>query len=269
MHKPASGVRPIPRDSLGNYTLPSGTIVNTGDTILVNQHNPPFQDVAQAITNSLDREGKGGMLADLPMGGNKITNLADGTADTDAATVGQLSSFSAIPIGCVLDYCGLTPPEGWLLCYGQAVSRATYAALFTLLGTAFGAGDGSTTFNLPDCRGRVGAGKDNMGGSTAGRLDTLSSTTLGASGGSQTHTLTTAQLAAHSHEVTDPGHAHTAKTAAILGAPASGAVYDPDAPNGGVSSATTGITIANAGGGEAHNNVQPTIIFSKIIKVTA
>lgn len=73
--------------------------------------------------------------------------------------------------GIVQQYAGSSAPVGWLLCYGQAVSRATYAGLFQVIGTAFGAGDGSTTFNLPDLRGRVVAGADNMGGTAAGRLN--------------------------------------------------------------------------------------------------
>ncbi len=57
--------------------------------------------------------------------------------------------------GTVLDFAGTTAPDGWLMCFGQAVSRTTYANLFAKIGTIYGAGDGSTTFNLPDCRGRA------------------------------------------------------------------------------------------------------------------
>ena len=92
-----------------------------------------------------------------------------------------------------------------LLCYGQAVSRTTYAALFAVIGTGYGAGDGSTTFNVPDYRGRVLAGADNMGGVAAGRLSGYS---IGASGGAQAIAQSIAQLAPHSH--TDTGHTHTA-----------------------------------------------------------
>lgn len=128
--------------------------------------------------------------------------------------------------GAVLDFAGTTAPSGWLMCYGQAVSRATYANLFAVIGTTYGAGDGANTFNLPDCRGRVGAGKDDMGGNVAGRLTTagagVNGATLGASGGAQTHTLTTVQMPAHNHGVTDPGHNH-----AVTDPTHTHSVYDP------------------------------------------
>jgi len=105
--------------------------------------------------------------------------------------------------GTVLDFAGATAPTGWLLCYGQAISRTTYAPLFAAIGTTHGAGDGSTTFNLPDCRGRVAAGKDDMGGTAAARLTSAGSgvagTTLGGAGGAETVTLTATQIPAHTH----------------------------------------------------------------------
>jgi microcystin-dependent protein len=261
----------LPRDSQGTYSLPSGTLVNTGDTILVNQHNPAMQDIATSLSNSLDRDGKGGMRADLPMGGNRITNLADGVDAQDAATVAQLSAAIAVPIGGVIDFAGSTPPTGFLLCYGQAISRTTYASLFAIVGTSFGTGDGSTTFNLPDLRGRVSAGKDDMGGSAASRLTNAASgvagTTLGASGGAQTHTLTTAQLASHSHSVTDPGHQHTGAGAGVANV-AGGGTPIASGVSGVTGTSTTGISIASAGSGEAHNNVQPTLVLNKIIRVS-
>jgi microcystin-dependent protein len=72
--------------------------------------------------------------------------------------------------GMIFDYAGSSAPSGFLLCYGQAISRTAFARLFEVVGTTFGVGDGSTTFNLPDLRGRVIAGKDDMGGSAAGVL---------------------------------------------------------------------------------------------------
>jgi microcystin-dependent protein len=88
----------------------------------------------------------------------------------------------------VVPYAGATAPAGSLLCNGQAIRRTAFAGLFAALGTTYGTGNGSTTFNLPDLRGRVAAGKDNMGGSSAARLNLISSTTLGAVGGQQTPT---------------------------------------------------------------------------------
>ena len=262
----AIGVRPIPRNSSGEYSLPNGTLVSSGDTVLVSQHNPPMQDIEAALSSSLDRDGKGGMRADLPMGGNRITNLEPGVASTDAATVGQISNEFGSPLGVVLDYWGTTPPEGYFFCAGQEISRSTYADLFAVIGTSAGAGNGSTTFNLPDYRGRVGAGRDNMNGTSAGRLNTLSSSTLGAAGGAQTHTLTEAQMPSHTHTVTDPGHTHTYdKAENTFGGGATGS--SASSTSGTTGTSTTGISIASAGGGAAHNNVQPTIICNKIIRV--
>lgn len=94
-----------------------------------------------------------------------------------------------IPPGVTLPYAGTSAPNGWLLCYGQAVSRTTYSGLFAAIGTTYGSGDGSTTFNLPDCRGRMIGGKDNMGGVAANRITAgvsgITGTTLGAVGGSE------------------------------------------------------------------------------------
>jgi hypothetical protein len=90
--------------------------------------------------------------------------------------------------GEVVPFGGTAAPKGALLCFGQAISRTDFVGLFTAISTTFGVGDGSTTFNVPDLRGRVAAGKDDMGGTSAARLNLISSTTLGAAGGQQTPT---------------------------------------------------------------------------------
>lgn len=113
-----------------------------------------------------------------------------------------------------------TPPAGWLMCNGALVSRTTYAALFNTIGTTHGAGDGSTTFGLPDMRGRTAFGKDDMGGVTAaGRLNSLSGVdgqTIGAGGGAQTVTLDTTMIPPHTHTGTTNGggvdHTHGGST---------------------------------------------------------
>lgn len=103
--------------------------------------------------------------------------------------------------GIITTFAGSTPPAGWLPCDGSAVSRTDYATLFAVVGTTYGAGDGSTTFNLPDLSGRVVIG---VSGTHA----------LGSTGGSETVTLTENQLPAHVHEVPQHGHGNdiSAKT---------------------------------------------------------
>lgn len=182
----------------------------------------------------------------------------------------------SIPIGGLLPYTGTSAPNSaFVLPYGQAISRTSYSSYFSLVSTTFGTGDGSTTFNVPDLRGRVVAGLGNMGGSDAGRLTPTyfgaSGTTLGASGGSESHALTTAQLASHSHanSLSDPGHTHGHN--AQTGSTTTGGGGFPAGANGGatISAATTGITITNAsaGSGSAHNNTQPTMVLGFILRV--
>lgn len=93
------------------------------------------------------------------------------------------------PVGMLAPFAGASAPDGWLFCAGQAVSRSTYAALFAVVSTTYGSGDGSTTFNLPDLRGRTAVGKDNMGGSAANRVTAgisgIAGITLGAVGGNE------------------------------------------------------------------------------------
>lgn len=174
--------------------------------------------------------------------------------------------------GVIFPFAGSAAPNGFLLCYGQAVSRTTYAALFAAIGTTHGAGDGSTTFNVPDLRGRTIAGMDNMGGTAANRLTTggsgVAGTTLGAAGGVETHTLTSTQMPVHNHSVTDPGHGHSYTSPYRAGweASGSGTGIVGNTTGGTTASVGTGISIQNAGSGAAHNNTQPTIVLNWIIK---
>lgn len=196
----------------------------------------------------------------------------------------------AAPVGMVVDYAGLIAPTSWLFLYGQAVSRITYAALFAVIGTTYGAGDGSTTFNLPDARGRVIAGQDDMGGTSANRLTGLSGgvdgDVLGAAGGVETHTLTTAQLAAHTHTGTTSSggaHTHTIDYDGAFGGNPVNRANDPRWDWGDQSTTNTAnnavtqsggthshtFTTASSGSDGAHNNVQPTLVLNKIIKALA
>lgn len=98
----------------------------------------------------------------------------------------QMIQAGGVPTASVQAFAGSTAPSGWLLCAGQAVSRSTYADLFAAIGTTYGAGDGSTTFGLPDLRGRVIAGEDDMGGTAANRLQVSTTITTTASSTSAT-----------------------------------------------------------------------------------
>ncbi|MDR7032440.1 tail fiber protein [Mesorhizobium sp. BE184] len=267
----------MPRDSNANYSLPPGYLAVTGQNILASQHNPPLEDIAQALTGSVPRNGSGAMLANLPMGDKRITGLADGTAATDAATKGQVDS--AAPIGMVADFAGTDAPSGWLLCYGQAVSRSAYASLFTVIGTTYGAGDGTTTFNIPKCNGRTRVGKDNMGGTDAGVLSTFYGSvarTLGGILGTASHVLLTGQLPKHKHEAgtlsaaSAGAHTHTVPNASSQTGGNGGA---GSSPTGTITTSSAGAhthdvegDTAEAGNNEAHPNAQPSIVFNVIIK---
>jgi microcystin-dependent protein len=182
----------------------------------------------------------------------------------------------AIPVGGLLPYVGASAPNSsFALPFGQAISRATYAPLFALVGTTFGGGDGSTTFNLPDLRGRAVFGLDNMGGAAAGRISVgglnFDGTTLGAAGGAQSHTLTNNEMPSHNHGVSDPGHFHTGVLRNSGNSPAAG--VQPGSNNlvgtNGFNSDTdvTNISIQNTGGGQAFTILNPCMTLPFILRV--
>jgi microcystin-dependent protein len=239
--------------------------------------------------------------------------------------VSNLSEMFNSLHGVILPYAGTAAPNGFLLCYGQAVSRTAYAALFSVISTTYGVGDGSTTFNLPDLRGRAVAGKDDMGGSAANRLGVtisgtraststgvitgLSSTaglsigmkasgtgigtsavissidsgtqvtlsvnstatgtanirfgvvdgaTLGDAGGAQVHTLVTDQMPSHNHVQNNVD-----AFPLIEGA---GWSRGLDAGDAAKPITRASKTSNSTGGGQAHANVQPTLVLNYIIK---
>lgn len=189
--------------------------------------------------------------------GESVLIYCTGTA---WVTIGK---SSGVPSGSITGYGGTSAPSGWLLCDGSAISRTTYASLFSAIGTTFGVGDGSSTFNIPDARGRVIAGQDDMGGSAASRLTTagsgLDGATLGATGGAQNVTLTAAEsgLPSHSHSLTP--------ITGLTGAGGDGAGLTA----GVYVSGSTGSSTGSAGGSaasSAHANVQPTLVANVIIK---
>ena len=180
------------------------------------------------------------------------------------------------PVGALQAYAGTSAPTGWLMAYGQAISRSTYSGLYTVIGTTYGNGDGSTTFNLPDLRGRVPAGVDNMGGSAASRLTSTvlsASNTLGATGGVETVTLTSAQsgVPAHGHGTTGTENYSSFGIGYLLNS--TGRSFSVTTANPALVATVDGQshthtvnnnTAANAS--QAHTNTQPTIVMNYIIK---
>lgn len=189
-----------------------------------------------------------------------------------------------VPIGAMIPYFGSTVPNSnFVFPYGQCISRTTYSAFFALVSTTYGVCDGTTTFGVPDLRGRVVAGLDNMGGSAASRLTATyfgtSASVIGATGGLESHTLTKAQIPTGLFTLTDSGHTHGLHVNGPPGSYGAGAfgygfgastpTFGGAQPNsyGLTDSATTGITLNDQAGGGAHPNVQPTMVVPMILRI--
>ncbi len=190
-----------------------------------------------------------------------ISNEPLGVSLGALTTVGSAFPGGSVPIGSVTEFYGTTEPDNWLFCYGQAISRTDFGELFAVLGTTYGIGDGSTTFNMPDLRGRVVAGKDDMGSVSADRLTGASGGVdgdgLGNTGGSETHTLLSTELASHIH-IENGLNGFTAAPVNTTG---------PDSTFvSAVTSTPHSTDTQTGGGGAAHNNVQPTFIANKIMR---
>lgn len=173
----------------------------------------------------------------------------------------QILDIYAGLTGTILPTVATSAPAGWLLCDGAAVSRTDYANLFTLVGTTFGSGNGSTTFNVPDLRGRSVIGVGTGSGLTA--------RARGDVGGAETHTLSEAQMPLHGHafraSYTTTGSSD-ASTQTTGGFPTKTTSAANQAAYTGTPSNTAGQQIGGTGGGAAHNNMQPFMALSYIIR---
>jgi microcystin-dependent protein len=175
---------------------------------------------------------------------------AYGTNTTQIATTAFVQQAGLT--GEIKMWCTASAPTGYLMCNGQTVSRSTYSGLFAVIGTTFGAGDGSTTFTLPNYTNRmpVGAGSAYALAATGGSADAI------VVSHSHTYSGTTSTGGAHTHSVSDPGHGHSSPLKYAYNAGTSG---DPGAEvalvgTGGVfqvNSNTTGISV-NSGGDHNH-----------------
>lgn len=189
----------------------------------------------------------------IPFKDGQIIYTKDGKTYLDYGTdrIELVSGGDTIPIGSVMPFAEVdsTSPlmSDWLLCDGRAVSRTTYSELFSLIGTTYGVGDGSTTFNLPDVKGRVIVGQDETDDNFK---------TLGAKIGDKEVTLTIAQMPRHNHGFTS-GTGNVVANQLSTSSP----VYFNQNDNG------LGTTqIDYTGGGQAHNNIQPSLVLKYYIK---
>jgi len=239
---------------------------------------------AQGATGPQGSTGPQGATG--PQGDDSIEISPTPPSNTDILWVDTSATSTAGvtgPTGSVIAYAGDTAPSGWLLCHGQSVAVSSFPALYAVIQYTYG-GSGAN-FNLPDLRGRVIAGQDDMGGTSANRLTNqsggLDGDTLGASGGSETHTLSESQLPSHSHGVgsyataTAGDHYHdvqfenrgtAAGTSFLSGIQEGSGTSDGLTQNAGSHTHTITGSSGTTGSGAAHNNVQPTIILNYIIK---
>jgi microcystin-dependent protein len=176
---------------------------------------------------------------------------AAGTNTTQLATT-AFTLANSVPTGGLMMWSTGTAPSGWLLCAGAAVSRSTYSALFAIIGTTFGVGDGSTTFNVPNYTNRMPYG-----------------TTVGATGGSAD-----AVVVSHTHTatstVTDPGHSHSISFQSTAFGSDYGSNAGGSTAGSGTGTSTTGISVstsvASAGSSGTNANLPPYLGINFIIK---
>jgi microcystin-dependent protein len=176
----------------------------------------------------------------------------------------QSEISTLIPPGTILPYGGpqaAAPdggalPQGWLLCDGSAVSRSTYAALFTAIGINFGGGDGVNTFNLPDLRGRTVVGSGTGPGFTP--------RTIGAKLGEESHLLSVNEMPSHAHTVYPQGAGNQAGQPFLYGPGNNCGIQC--SPNSGFVGSFGGAITDPAGGGAAHNVMQPSAVVNYLIR---
>jgi microcystin-dependent protein len=266
-----------------NFTSADGQTIdfiagftNTG-TLTVNPNGTGPINVLNDTPNGSVSLSGGEIIA-----GNAVHLVYSATAGAFHTSV----TASSIPTGTVMEYAGTAAPTGFVLAFGQCISRTVNTRLFAVIGTTYGACDGSTTFAVPDRRGRVAVGKDDMGGTDAARLTGSAMTTarlvLGGAAGEATHTLSIAELPVITPtgtvSVTFPALSYAQASIAANGSGqgtafgATGTTYQIAQTSTAVAGGAGGtssfpLSIAGFGSGTAHNVVQPSITMNFIIKL--
>ena len=197
-----------------------------GIKIRADLHDVQDDDFAAGLTHCITRDGQSIITQNIPWNSYRITGLADPVDAQDVATKAyadtklDATSDKICPPGALMDFARLTAPPGWLVADGSAVSRTTYAALYTAIGDTWGAGDGTTTFNLPPLSDRFRRNTGTAAGAVGTKQDPANLT--------HTHTGTTAvESAGHTHRITgntgamtaNASHSHTSNANVGPGAP--------------------------------------------------
>lgn len=186
---PAAGATvPVTFSDISDVVPGAGYLLTDGTNFMNGVPIAPVTGLTVTMQNV------GGGLVSGTLGAGRVY-----AGNTIAGTIGGGGAADPLLVGTVFAFASTTPPTGCLLCNGGPVSRATFPDLFALLGTTYGAGDGSTTFGIPDLRSRMIVG--------SGQGTGLTNRLLGASGGEETHVLVLAELAAHAHGMAN--HTHT------------------------------------------------------------
>ena len=211
---------------------------------------------ASAVPVAIDIKDEDAMTS------NSATALA-----TQQSIKAYVDSNAGMPTGTVSAFAGSAAPTGYALCDGSAVNRTVQAALFSVIGTTYGIGDGSTTFNLPDLRGRVVAGLgESLLGATADELGDDN----GLIANTKEHTLLETELPAHDHFTLNNNAGNSGNSVDTTNSASFSTSFGGDSSY--QMAAPTADPVANiglsseTGGGLAHPNVQPTIILNYIIK---
>ena len=231
-------------DGIDVTSATSGTPIQSNDytvtPITFNKSDNTAVTVNVQAKNGINGEG-------VPDGGTTGQVLAKASdTDGDVEWVNQTGGspdYDSAPVGAIFGYPSLTPPTGYMVCDGSELSRTEYASLFEVIGTSYGVGDGSTTFNIPNIKGRVIVGHN---------ISDSDFSSLGNTGGSKTHTQTVSEMARHTHVL---------KKGVAVGGDGSGLAY-------------SGTTVSNnagvepAGESEPMDVMNPYIVACYIIKVS-
>lgn len=254
-------------------TTKDGTDIDAGDALVaVPTATTSVHGVVELATSAETSALSDGNKAVTPASLEPTITGLNGRLDDDDTALASLDSrldaaeasvaVGAGIVGEIRMWSAANAPNGWRLCEGGTLVRADFPVLFALIGTQYGVGDGSTTFNLPDMRGRVVVGYNSADADFSPR---------GKTGGEKTHTLTSAEMPAHTHTQNSHNHGFPNGASGALTDGSAGTGYGT--PNGtfyGFKAQNTAGVVAvnqNTGGGGAHNNVQPYIAIKFIIRV--